>query len=85
MNITRSAHKGKGGRKPGYTLSTEMKQRIRRSVITNNETSNIFKATHKHEAINKLHGDAFRMEFDESHGILYCDLKIIADACGVMK
>lgn len=35
---------------------------------------------HRRTSFRKLHGERFRMAFDEKFGILYCDLKIIAGA-----
>jgi hypothetical protein len=49
----------------------------------------IFHHNHIHGPENitwhHLHGESFRMAWDEGHGILYCDLKIISDACEMMK
>ncbi len=39
----------------------------------------------KHTPRSRPYGEKFRMEFDETHGILYCDLKLISGACGMMK
>lgn len=33
------------------------------------------------DSLGKLNGEAFRMAFDGTFGILYCDLKIISGAC----
>ncbi len=76
---------GFGGREMGYVVSSETRKRIRDGVLANNKSSKIYSHTHRHEGINKLHGDAFRLVFDEHFGILYCDLKIISGACGMMK
>jgi hypothetical protein len=85
MKIGRYAFRGFGGRKPGYTMSSETKKKISESVRTNNKNSVIYKATHKSTGIGKSHGDSFRMAFDETFGILYCDLKSISGACEAMK
>ncbi len=76
---------GFGGRKPGYVVRSETRKKIRDGVLANNKTSRIYLHTHKHEGINKCHGDAFRMAFDERFGILYIDLKMISGACGMME
>jgi hypothetical protein len=72
--------KGFGGRKPGYIPTPETKQKIRESINAPNA-----RKANTSKNIGKCRGESFRMVFDEAHGILYCDLKIISGACGVMK
>ena len=70
---------GFGGRKPGYIPAPETKRKIRESINANArkaKTSN---------NLGKLHGESFRMAWDEHFKILYCDLKIIAGAREMIK
>jgi len=52
---------------------------VRRSLYR--KSSFILFSEPTHRDINKGHGDAFYMAFDELYKILYIDLKIIAGAC----
>ena len=55
------------------------KMLLRRSL--HQTSGSLFLRDPAHYDINKGHGEKFRMAFDESFGLLYIDLKMIAGAC----